>query len=500
MNKTNFIKRWGLTLLALTFSLPLWAFPAYTSRENAIRLAEILDKGQFRNFRIASVFVKNRAETEYYVQAILDDGSSQDWRMDQIYEWTLTDQLVLTKNRVLVFPSVRSTNFNVLDKNEFYRLVLTSKAFVKTYGTHDVLEGKNVTYGVRRFRMLQPGENERFKTDPQGNRFRYVLELDNGAREVLTYLDAYKLMNRGAFIQNPMKEDIVLNRSFQVRDLVVIPRKMEDELRNIWRFGVEVFFDQPVRLTPDLIPYQVVEQNMRDPETGIRHNQFFIQIVFPNSEKLREIPGFRTLEYLQHVELITDVEHQQRVFLRAQLAPGIFELPPYIEITDRNSVIVHFFTVTDQSVAHRQQFMNNRVPIEGMETAALTLPKDSEFDAHYVQAVENIRSAQRQSSQHLKIETYLSALDHLHEDSLVANTDQELSQSLMQRDVLLKILPDLIIANAQRRILETAQWEQSAEETQATRATLMTQLRRAGEFAPLRQQRQKIDSLVNILR
>ncbi len=93
----------------------------------------------------------------------------------------------------------------------------------------------------------------------------------------------------------------------------------------------------------------------------MRRNQFYVQIVFPNTEKIRDVPGFRTLEYLRFVEITTDVEHQQRVFLRAQVNPDIFELPPYVEITNRNSVIVYFFSVTDQSVTRYQQPVDDTV-------------------------------------------------------------------------------------------------------------------------------------------
>ena len=54
----------GLLLLGLFLQGNLQAFPEYTSRENAIRLADVLDKGFFRGSRITSVFVKNRGEDE----------------------------------------------------------------------------------------------------------------------------------------------------------------------------------------------------------------------------------------------------------------------------------------------------------------------------------------------------------------------------------------------------------------------------------------------------
>ena len=221
-------------------------------------------------------------------------------------------------------------------------------------------------------------------------------------------------MNDGAFIQDPLEDDVILSQPFLVRELVALPRQVEDELRNIWRFGVEIIFDQNVALTrSDSLPNCGTE--LRDPETGLRKNQFFIQVMIPNAEKIREVPGFRTLEYLQHVEVVTDVEHQQRIFLKAQINPQIFELPPFVEVTSNNSIVVNFFSVTDQSVTRRQQFLDSRIPIAGLQSAFFSYPQETEFERFYLQAVEQIRSAQRQSNLHLKIETYLNALDSLHE-------------------------------------------------------------------------------------
>ena len=87
----------------------LSAFPQFTSRENAIRLADVLDKGLYRGSQITSVFVKNQGEEEYYLQAILDEGSSRRWTLDSIHDWVKKDYLLLAGNRALIFPVPGST-------------------------------------------------------------------------------------------------------------------------------------------------------------------------------------------------------------------------------------------------------------------------------------------------------------------------------------------------------------------------------------------------------
>ena len=65
---------------------------------------------------------------------------------------------------------------------------------------------------------------------------------------------------------------------------------------------------------------------MKDPSSGSNRGIFFLQIIFPNSEKVKEINGFENHEYLRYVELDTDVEHQKRVILRAMVNPDALSL------------------------------------------------------------------------------------------------------------------------------------------------------------------------------
>ncbi|HJL85699.1 MAG TPA: hypothetical protein QF623_01105, partial [SAR324 cluster bacterium] len=217
----------GLLLLGLLFQGSVQAFPEYTSRENAIRLADVLDKGFFRGSRITSVFVKNRGEDEYYLQAILDDGSSRLWTLDSIYDWSKNDDLILSGNRALIFPVAGSTEFDILYKNDFYRMVLQATAYLKIFGPHDPMEGKNIQMAIRKFRIIDFGEEGSYSTDEMGHRYRFVLELENGIREFLTYYDAYRLFQSGAFI-NPSEGEVVHRRPYQVRELAEVDRHLED--------------------------------------------------------------------------------------------------------------------------------------------------------------------------------------------------------------------------------------------------------------------------------
>ena len=84
------------------------------------------------------------------------------------------------------------------------------------------------------------------------------------------------MLQRSAFLEEVPENVKVLRKTFKVIELKKIPLQLEDELRDIWRFGIEVVFDGPIEATPDLFRYQVVESKLKDPETGIYKAQFFI--------------------------------------------------------------------------------------------------------------------------------------------------------------------------------------------------------------------------------
>ena len=79
----------------------------------------MLDHGYFKSIKISSVFVKNRGKDEFFLQSILEDGSSRIWLINRVRDWTHSDELILSKNRALVFPQSGRSDFGVLEKNDF---------------------------------------------------------------------------------------------------------------------------------------------------------------------------------------------------------------------------------------------------------------------------------------------------------------------------------------------------------------------------------------------
>ena len=419
------------------------AMPEYTSRENALYLAKVIDKGLFQHKRIASTFVKNKQSHQYYLQVILDDGSSHEWKINRIYEWSLNDTLLLSKNRVLIFPDSESADFQILDKKQFYKRALAAYAFQKNYSDHDLLTGQSLKFAIRKFGIIQPSVEGFYQTDEQGHRYRYTFDFKNGIREVLTYLDAYQLLENGLLLDTVTSPDWILERPFQAVGLSVFPETLEDDLRGIWRFAVGIEFQQNISLKPEHIPFQVVEESERIPQTGERQTKFFVQVMIPNTQIAHEPEQIRSLEYLRNIQLVADTAHQKRIFLRAELNPEIFELRPHIEIQDQ-LVVVNFFSVIDQSVI--------RKPEATREQPLFQFKTQTPFEKLYLQAVEEIRTAQRSPVLGFKIERYIAALENLKRAAMNASDDTEIVQALEQRDQLYQILPKMILQNTTEQL------------------------------------------------
>tara|TARA_B100000945_G_C20401143_1_gene607386 strand:- start:381 stop:1904 length:1524 start_codon:yes stop_codon:yes gene_type:complete len=500
LNNITIISLFTALLFLASYNSATYAFPEYTSRQKALKLAEVLEKGYFKSIKISSVFVKNIGKDDYYLQALLSDGSSRKWFLNRIHEWLQTDELILSNNRALVFPSNATTDFGVLEKNDFYRTALNATAYVKTFGKHDVLEGKSLVLGILRFRILQEDDSKFLKTNKKGDRYRYVLELENGTHEYLTYTDAFLLMQRSALLEEVPETVNVLRKSYKVKGMKKITLQLEDELREIWRFGIEVVFDKPVMTDADKFPYRFVEVKKKDPNTGRLKSNFFLHIIFPNAEKRTLVRGFKKHEYLHQVKIETDKTRQKRVILKAMVDPDVIDLPPYVEVTDRNSVVINYYSSKNRNLTQPPDLPVTQSPSEVPRSVFTPEKIETEFEKKYMKVLVLIRDAQQQPNMNIRINTYFKALEELKKASLSAEDDIQITQALNQRDVLLITLPKLIIRNVQMTILAKKLDQQGTKADPELSRELLAQLAQAERYAFDEDQQHKIASLQNILR
>ena len=147
---TRFIRHLSLFLAAAGWAATALSAPQYTDKENALNLAEALDKGIYRNHLITSTFVQSVGKGRFFVKVILDNGGEHNWDLHQIRSRSQSEALVLRNNRALLFPSDGSNDFVTLDKTLFSRTALRARVYTKYYKNSDVLAGQQINFGIHR--------------------------------------------------------------------------------------------------------------------------------------------------------------------------------------------------------------------------------------------------------------------------------------------------------------------------------------------------------------
>ena len=180
--------------------------------------------------------------------------------------------------------------------------------------------------------------------------------------------------------------------------------------------------------------------------------------------------------------------------------PDALDLPPFVEVTDRNSVVVNFFSSTDQSLTQPPDLPVMRSAGELPRSVFTPDQLETEFETKYLEAVSMIRAAQEQMNTHLRIKAYFKALDALKNAALSAERDIQIAQALKQRDILLRAMPKLIIRNVQMTILAKKLDQEGTKADPEMNKELLAQLVHAERYASTQDQQQKIASLQSILR
>ena len=180
--------------------------------------------------------------------------------------------------------------------------------------------------------------------------------------------------------------------------------------------------------------------------------------------------------------------------------PDALDVPPFIEKTDRNSIIVNFYSSTDQSLTKPPDLLPSR-SIEDLSRSVFTSKDaiETEFDKNYMEAVSLIREAQSMINTDERIEAYFDALKFLKQAALVSERDIQISQALRQRDLLLRVMPKLIIRNVQMTVLALDVESSSSKVDISLKERLLKQLRHAERYSSTKDQKMKINTLKSIL-
>ena len=179
--------------------------------------------------------------------------------------------------------------------------------------------------------------------------------------------------------------------------------------------------------------------------------------------------------------------------------PDVMDLPPYVEVTDRNSVVVNYYRSKNRKLTQPPDLPVTQSPSEVPRSVFTPDKLETEFEKKYMQVLVLIREAQQQQNMNLRINAYFKALEALKKTSLSAENDIQITQALNQRDILLRTLPNLIIRNVQMTILAKKLDQQDTKTDPELNRELLAQLAQAERYASNHDQQHKIASLQNIL-
>lgn len=416
--------------------------PKYTDKETARALAETLYKGIFGRYTILSADVQNDNIQDYYISANLSDGSSRKWYIDEIYKWSRDDMIRLANNRALLFLDPEDSRFVVLDKNEFYRLALKANIYVKDFPKGDPLENNQLRFRVKSFNLINPTEMA-FGRDRTGSKYRYLIDLFNGMRELLSYENAYMILKNKNLLFEKTPTGPTFERAGHVTK--ILAHKKDAPKNGVPQFGIEIQFDQAIQMTGDHFPYEIYERNQYNRQTKKSKKEFVLDITIPNSEKKFELTPIKNLEYLYNIKVVDDPKHHKRLLLRVTFNPTLLEIPPVVFKNSDNSIYVTFFNLTDQAILSPRILLETKEHEKAEQKTkkdiktTKAIKKDSDFTRAMITAAKSFAEAGSIQDDKLKQEKLLLGIKQFEKAALYAKTDDQLFRALAKRNQMREI-------------------------------------------------------------
>lgn len=434
---------WGALFPALAL-----AVPRLTDKDSALKMARLLDKGVFRGNLISSTFVLSPEAGKYLIKVVLDNGTELNWNLEQIRLWSQDDSLTLSRNKVLIFPDREASEFGVLDKNDFARTALGSEVFAKHFKGDDLLSGQVIQYAIHRFDLVNLMELAT-RTDSQGYQYRYVLDLENGQREFLSYLDAWLALRKNAFQDTAGADNSapVMRTPYRLESLRLVPLlRIVEEATG--RFSLEMRFDRPMLLKAEHFPFRFYEQKPGKGKAALDNN-FVFEVTVPNTILAKTVKRINAAEYLYRIHAVNDARHQNRVLLRAMITPEVLTEPPLITV-DGNRVVVRFVKMDDLSVFDRRALREAELQRrqEKLLAPALTaeeVRRRGLYRRHMETGLGQLDKARALKQKNDKFETLLASLANFREAAIHASSDRELEEALRQRNQLISKLPKRVM-------------------------------------------------------
>jgi len=338
----------------------------------------------------------------------------------------------------------------VLDKNLFAQRALQSKIYIKLHPESDVLAGQEIAFGVHRFNLagLLGIHSTR---DDHGYTHQYVLDLENGQRELLSLLDAYNVLDRNALRSDAANME-VMRAPYRLREIRTHGLTETGQL-GVGQFGVEMVFDRPVRLESGNFPYRFFENgNGERSEDG----KFVVEVTLPNAELAGRIRSIKILEYLHDIRAVTDPTYSKRLLMRANISPDVLTLPPRVDVQN-SSVLISFAKVVDLTARDRKS-LEERDLLTRQEKLLNRTPSQEEMlrrQTYSEQMAEGERlenQSRKAAMFQMRIDQLIAAMESYKIAAENASTDLQLKQALHKRNVLVVRVPKIAIEYARKSL------------------------------------------------
>lgn len=314
-----------VTLLAIV--------PKYTSLENATKLAIILKNASIGEDNLVSIDLKKISGEQYYLEGITNRGKIYLLYINYLQRVLKYEKLFIANNKMIIFLSPKSSSFVILDKKSFLTSAFSANSYLKIYKGDDPLSGRNVLQKIKSIDVTPYGvKNNRFGIDNKGNYYHYSIELHNGEKELLTYKDAYKLLEEQRLLTALAPEIPAIDRVNTITDFRVNNLNVAVDNPN---FSIIITFDQDNLLTEEQIGFEFIELK------GTKDYQLLISI--PNSTVSQNFSKINDIEYLKDISLTNDKRYISRTVLKTKYNPLLTDVAPQISRIDKRDLVITFF-------------------------------------------------------------------------------------------------------------------------------------------------------------
>ena len=479
-----------LLLLFVTFAGSIFAVPRYMTKDTAVSLALSVEKAKYDGFLILAAYAMNR-EDNYYIAVTLSNGRTERWFLEDIYNFSKDNRLLLRNNRVIVFPDEETGEFVILDKNLFHRMAIQANIYKQAYVSYDdPLSGQSLFYLIKNFSIIGL-DNHSFGKDPHGYAYRYKLDFNECDSVMLSYRDAVEAIRTQRLLRDFGTTDIrALDKPYRVTGITgfnKIPNRIFSQ------FGILITFDRDINLTPRNFPVSIGER-YEGAKDGTSKRNFYVEVLLPHTKTTKTInlnyqDALNNLEYLSEVKVVKDRKNPCRSVLRAYFNKDVMDIPPYITKIDSNKIYVTFFNIVDQTVSRPP------VTIEEGEEIVLESPTwlsvspsieaNTSFGKAYAQALDTVNKGHSAESYIESIKLMEQGIVELEEAGLLAKDDSQLIEILSQRN---KVRNQIVYAS-----MEHAQKQISGNNPNLQAAGLALDI--ANSYADNKRQQYEIDRL-----